>query len=263
MGNAFRSQTEEDYIMELILLSNNSITAEEIYDTIMKTNYSAKELIGLYKRFSELDTQKRDALTNQQFLSMRELMYNPFRHRLRIAIPLKSEEYIKGLPLTEEEKKPLDEDVLFTKVQPKQPPPTASSKVAPEEEKSKKEPQENEKELNTVKMDFESVDFISYITFHQFCLYLTVFCPRTPIDTKITFLFKLYDFDGDGAISPQDLSLAIKTMTRENLSKLDIQEVVKYIFREVDIAEKGSIGREEFQKVLWLTDFYQKTSLYF
>lgn len=38
MGNTFKSHTEEDMIMELITISNDTLTAETIYDAIMKSN---------------------------------------------------------------------------------------------------------------------------------------------------------------------------------------------------------------------------------
>lgn len=194
---------------------------------------------------------------------MPELLYNPFRHRLRVAIPLKNEEYIKNISdKVQEDDKIKEKEMIFNRIGSlKAPPQTASSKVSPEELKTPTA-------ADVVTNNFANSDFISYITFHQFCLYLSVYCPRTPIDNKITcnlnlVLYRLYDFDEDGVLNAEDLTLAIKTMTNQNMSLPEIQEVVKSIFREVDTAEKAYVDKEDFQKVLWLTDFDQKTSLYF
>ena len=47
------------------------------------------------------------------------------------------------------------------------------------------------------------------------------------------------------------------------LSDLEINAVVDKIFLEIDAAEKGHIDKEEFQKVMWMTDFDQKCSIFF
>ena len=38
MGNMFKGNREEDYILELIKLSNDTLSTEVIYDIMMKTN---------------------------------------------------------------------------------------------------------------------------------------------------------------------------------------------------------------------------------
>ena len=37
MGNIFKGQHEEDFVLELITLSNDILTSEMIYDIMMKT----------------------------------------------------------------------------------------------------------------------------------------------------------------------------------------------------------------------------------
>lgn len=165
MGNILRSNTEEDYILQLITLSNDTISSETIYDIMMKTSCTlyldlASELIGIYKRYTELDIEKRGKISNQEFLSMGELRYNPFRGRLKIALPMRSEDYIKNITNFMPHK---DEDSFekATLV-----PQNASSKVAPEPE------------------DAAEIDMIPYIDFSQFCQYLGVFSPRATNDVK-------------------------------------------------------------------------------
>mmetsp|Transcript_21776 Transcript_21776/g.3607 ORF Transcript_21776/g.3607 Transcript_21776/m.3607 type:complete len:97 (-) Transcript_21776:164-454(-) len=50
-----------------------------------------------------------------------------------------------------------------------------------------------------------ATDEIPYIDFEQFCVYLSVFCPKIPIDRKIQFAFRLFDFDEDGVLKKSDI----------------------------------------------------------
>lgn len=133
-----------------------------------------------------------------------------------------------------------------------------SAKVLPEETKT-----------DEPKMPPPSeIDQIPYIDFEQFAMYLSVFCPKCPYDLKTncisySVLFRLYDIDEDGTLNPQDVAGVLRLLVGENMSPKEIEEVVKKVFKEVDTAEKGYIEKDEFQKVLWITDFDQKTSIHF
>ncbi|OMJ73279.1 hypothetical protein SteCoe_28061 [Stentor coeruleus] len=239
MGNILRSNTEEDYILQLITLSNDTISSETIYDIMMKTGYLASELIGIYKRFIELDIEKRGKISNQEFLSMGELRYNPFRGRLKISLPMRSEDYIKNITNFISNK---DED-SFEKIT--LAPQNASSKIAPEFE------------------DTTEIDMIPYIDFSQFCQYLGVFSPRATNDVKFNFLFKIFDIDEDGLLNKVDFQVSLKSLLAGNMNPEEIDEAIDHIFRENSREEEKYLTKEEFQKSLWMTDFYQKISLYF
>jgi hypothetical protein len=165
MGNLLKSNHEEDLIVQLIMLSNDTITTEQAYEIMMKTScklYTDKagELIGLYKRFTELDTEKRGKLSNYEFLSMNELQYNPFRPRLSIAIPFKSEDYIRSSSFSKDqgdsfEKQTIDPQIIQN-----------SQRVAPEPDEQ------------------NPINLVPYIDFSLFCQYLAVFSPRATSDTK-------------------------------------------------------------------------------
>jgi hypothetical protein len=118
-------------------------------------------LIGLFRRFVELDVEKRGNLNNHEFLSMAELKYNPFRPRLQVAIPMKSEEFIRNLAPG----KNLDESLEKLTVDPNIV--HSSSKVGQEPE------------------ELKEIDLIPYIDFSLFCQYLAVFSPRATNDSKV------------------------------------------------------------------------------
>jgi serine/threonine-protein phosphatase 2B regulatory subunit len=57
------------------------------------------------------------------------------------------------------------------------------------------------------------------ISFHKFLRLLSVFNPRTGTEEKLEFLFKIYDWDGDGKISRQDLA-KVRNILRTSRIKL-------------------------------------------
>lgn len=133
-----------------------------------------------------------------------------------------------------------------------------TGKVLPEDTKTEDPKQPPPSEL----------DQIPYIDFEQFAIYLTVFSPKCPHDLKTNctthlVLFRLYDIDEDGMLNMQDLAGVLKLIVGESMPIPQIEEVVKKIFKEVDTADKGYIDKDEFQKVMWVTDFAQKASIHF
>lgn len=184
-------------------------------------------------------------LSNHEFLSMAELKFNPFRPRLQVALPMKSEDYIRSVGNEKDaesfEKQTIDPNII-----------QSSNKVAPEAEAD----------------DVKEIDLIAYIDFGLFCQYLSVFSPRATNDTKIrckgyAVLFKLFDMDGDDLLSRDDLTNSLKIIVAGNLKPEELSETVDHIFAENGKEGLDNLTKEDLQKSLWMTDFHQKLSLYF
>ena len=192
-----------------------------------------------------MDIDKRGKLSNHQFLSMGELLYNPLRHRLKKALLMKSEEYIKNSSLNKDTKdESFEKATLVPQVN------INSNKISPEPE----EPSE--------------VDQVPYIDFPLYCLYLGVFCPRAPYDLKVNcnaylVAFTLFDADDDGYLSITDMEVSLKSLLAGNLNVNDIKEVVNHVFTENNKEKDEKITKEEFQKILWMTNFNLSLSLFF
>ena len=92
---------------------------------------------------------------------MSELLYNPFRSRLKIAFPLKSDDYIRNAYNSGDNKdESFEKATLVPAVN------ASIAKILPEPE------------------EVAEVDRLPYIGFSQFCIYLGVFCPRATSDLK-------------------------------------------------------------------------------
>ena len=204
---------------------------------------SASELLSLYEVFQTLDIQSQvtatqNFLSHQELFSLPEFRHHPLRRRLKYALQVKNDDFIRSASRAVE-----------------QPQRRGRSRAKP----VPSSPEESVDYLDVTEDDFfTEVDRLPYIDFELFCQYLTPFCQRTPIDVKVTFLFRLFDLDEDGAIDENDLTEAIKLSVGRGMTAAEIQETVKVIFAEIG---QEKIDKDDFQRVLWVTDFDQKLTI--
>ncbi|KAM0684262.1 Calcineurin subunit B [Mitosporidium daphniae] len=86
-----------------------------------------------------------------------------------------------------------------------------------------------------------------HIDFAEFVSGLSAFTRKgTPL-SKLSFIFAIYDTNNDGYISNGDLFLALRMMTGEQLSDVQLQQIVDRTIREVDSDGDGRISLEEFK----------------
>lgn len=72
------------------------------------------------------------------------------------------------------------------------------------------------------------------INFRDLVNDLRMFVSENPLDDKLKFLFKLYDSDGDGVISDNELFAILELLCEGNLESDKIQNIVDHTFRECD-----------------------------
>lgn len=240
MGNLIKQQTEDDFITELIAISNETIDIEKIERIKMNSNFTPKELVVLYRRFEELDEKGRGVISNAEFLCLREFMYNPLKTRLKQAIPFRSDDYIMAFA-----------DSDFKSIEEKINSPSNDSKS---NSKYGRNPWKGinyvspEKKITEITSD-NPLDLISYIDYELFCIYLSVFCPRTPMDRKTNcisyiVLFKIFDSDDDGKLTRSDLNDTLRQLLGPGISDLDLEAIILKVFEEVDTAEKNFIDKD-------------------
>eukprot|EP00275_Glaucocystis_incrassata_P001725 EC123801.1.p1 GENE.EC123801.1~~EC123801.1.p1 ORF type:complete len:193 (+),score=26.33 EC123801.1:88-666(+) len=88
------------------------------------------------------------------------------------------------------------------------------------------------------------------INFQEFLLGLSVFCPKGSFDERLKFSFKIYDFDGDGRISRDELMKMLEAGLIENhmnLTQEQIDALVDATFNEADSDGDGKIDFEEYK----------------
>lgn len=88
------------------------------------------------------------------------------------------------------------------------------------------------------------------IDFREFICGLSVFCEKGTIDEKLKFSFRIYDFDGDGCISKEELHKLLKASLVENslgIPEEQLSSLVDATFAEADTDGDGRISFEEYR----------------
>lgn len=88
------------------------------------------------------------------------------------------------------------------------------------------------------------------LNFREFLVGISIL-KKAPIEDKLTTVFNLYDIDGSGAISREELehiSKAIDSFTQKNLSKQFCN--AKELFEVLDTDHDGKVTFHEFRKVI-------------
>lgn len=109
------------------------------------------------------------------------------------------------------------------------------------------------------------------VNFKDFVRTLSYFRPvkekkNNPLSTKehkLAFAFKIYDIDGDGYISKDELISLLRMMVGINISDEELRCIADRTFLEADEDNDSYISFEEFRKMMEKTDFQAKMSIRF
>eukprot|EP00741_Cyanophora_paradoxa_P021310 tig00021348_g20570.t1 len=91
------------------------------------------------------------------------------------------------------------------------------------------------------------------IDFAEFLSVLSVFCPKGSMEEKMKLSFKIYDFDGDGCITRDELLAMLQACLSENRLRLtpsQIDEILDATFREADLDGNGRIDYNEYRELV-------------
>lgn len=101
------------------------------------------------------------------------------------------------------------------------------------------------------------------VNFKQFITALSVFNARADKKQKLEFAFKIYDIDKDGFISNNELFEVLKMMVGNNLSDVQLQQIVDKTIQEVDSDQDGKLSFAEFSTVMERTNIEEKMKINF
>ncbi|XP_055852537.1 calcium and integrin-binding family member 2 [Episyrphus balteatus] len=95
-----------------------------------------------------------------------------------------------------------------------------------------------------------SRDGLGNLSFEDFLDFLSVFSEQAPRDIKVFYAFKIYDFDQDGFIGRADLKSVLTTMTKNDLSPEEQQQIADKVIEEADVDGDGQLSFLEFEHVI-------------
>lgn len=99
------------------------------------------------------------------------------------------------------------------------------------------------------------------ISFYEFVLGLSALADSSSQEEKTKFAFAIYDSNNDGYISNGDLFSTLKLLVADNLSDIQIQQVVDRTMVKVDKDADGKISYDEFAEFVQNMKVYELFSM--
>ncbi|KNE61291.1 hypothetical protein AMAG_07032 [Allomyces macrogynus ATCC 38327] len=88
------------------------------------------------------------------------------------------------------------------------------------------------------------------ITFEDFLDFLSVFSEEATRDVKSFYAFRIYDFDDDDYLSPNDVRQVVQCQVGSALTEEEIEEIVTQVFTEADIDGDEKLSFVEFDHII-------------
>ncbi len=99
------------------------------------------------------------------------------------------------------------------------------------------------------------------ISFLTFIIGLASFNSPGLKEQKLRVAFRIQDFDGDGALSHDDLYKYMEVITNKLLTPIEINKVIGEIFKEVSVDKADKISFTQFQTIVVPLDFEARLQL--
>lgn len=101
------------------------------------------------------------------------------------------------------------------------------------------------------------------ISFYEFVTGISKLSEAGSEEDKMRFLFSIYDIEGDGFISNGELFKVLKMMVGNNLTDVQLQQLVDRTIIRADEDYDGKISYEEFCKMIRNLEIGDKLTLHF
>lgn len=95
-----------------------------------------------------------------------------------------------------------------------------------------------------------SDDGAGNLTFDDFLDMFSVFSEMAPLQLKLKYAFRIYDFDGDDQLGHDDLSKMIRCLTRDELTDEEVEFIIERVIEEADLDGDEQISYAEFEHVV-------------
>lgn len=132
------------------------------------------------------------------------------------------------------------------------------------EKKKKKKKLDDEDAITDSHEYLEKLGEVRYIDFAEFAKILSLFNPRTGVEDKISFYFRIFDVNEDKKIDREDLNKIMKMLFGSKLQQDDVKTLGDKIFDEViQSSDKDYLDHDDVSKILFSTNIEHKCSMHF
>jgi Ca2+-binding EF-hand superfamily protein len=304
----------QKYIEDIIKISSGKVDERIIELIIINTIFEEKDIYYLYKKFIKLEPNEQGCISNNQLLELPEFKYCPFRTHLIRVFQLDKE---TSNEIKEETKFDHDEMDEANNINPDRgfDSPNSPRKKLNKENKFEMSGNDNkDNSMVKVRTKNQNNNYLNsmdknngkrqgkrrqsyiknpivvgkqYIEFKKFCEIMKVFNYRCQIEEKIKCIFlkilkivyfDLFDFDGDGRISPKDLKLFLGVINTKddknqvnaesnNIQDFNIESYVDPMILQIqkEIISNHSrnyIDFGDFRNLMWNTNIDKTCVIY-
>ncbi|VDP09740.1 unnamed protein product [Soboliphyme baturini] len=97
------------------------------------------------------------------------------------------------------------------------------------------------------------------LSFDDFLDMFSVLSEMAPLDLKLNYAFRIFDFDKDGRIGRSDLNHLVHSLTREELGEDEVEFIIDRIMDEADLDMSHCLTFPEFEHVVSRSPDFART----
>lgn len=88
------------------------------------------------------------------------------------------------------------------------------------------------------------------LNFKEFVAFLSAFSSRASLQQKVEFIFKVYDSDGNGKVTFNDILEILRDLTGQFISEQQREQVLKDVLEEAGYSKDSLLVQSDFMKIL-------------
>ncbi|KAL2502437.1 Calcium-binding EF-hand family protein [Forsythia ovata] len=88
------------------------------------------------------------------------------------------------------------------------------------------------------------------LNFKEFVAFLSAFSSRASLQQKVEFIFKVYDSDGNGKVTFNEMLDILRDLTGQFISEQQREEVLTQVLEEAGYAKDSLLVQADFMKIL-------------
>ncbi|XAR66732.1 hypothetical protein NMG60_11013052 [Bertholletia excelsa] len=88
------------------------------------------------------------------------------------------------------------------------------------------------------------------LNFKEFVAFLSAFSSRASLQQKVEFIFKVYDSDGNGKVTFNDMLDVLRDLTGQFISEQQREQVLTHVLEEAGYKKDSLLVPSDFMKIL-------------
>ncbi|XP_059287307.1 uncharacterized protein LOC132040667 [Lycium ferocissimum] len=99
------------------------------------------------------------------------------------------------------------------------------------------------------------------LNFKEFVAFLSAFSAHASLQQKVEFIFRVYDSDGNGKVSFNDMLEVLQDLTGSFISEVQREQVLTRVLEEAGYSKDSSLVQSDFLKILGSSDLKMEVEI--